>query len=286
LFAHLVLWGVRTLTLSQRARRWCGLRGNLFGVVPILVYQMAKVGSSTIVAALEKAGLPVVHVHRMDAAHLERMRAARRALGWSEAPLPAHDLLGLRIRRTLFERGGRAKIVTLVRDPIARNFSSYFEHLDAIFGTVKAYAHVPMQTIVDGFLQRFPHDDALTWFDDELLPVTGVDVYAQPFPAGGHTTIHAANVDVLILKSELPDAEKSAALSAFLGIPPPALQAINRTADKAKGAPFQEFVRSARPDDAYLDRMLESRYARHFYSAAERAAFRRRFTAGSALSGR
>jgi hypothetical protein len=36
----------------------------------------------------------------------------------------------------------------------------------------------------------------------------------------------------------------------------------------------------------YLDRMLESRYARHFYSAAERAAFRRRFTAGSVLSGR
>lgn len=260
---------------STRLARWCAVQGNLFGVVPVIVYQMAKVGSSTVVAALQKAGLRVFHVHRMDAAHTERMLDTRRALGWLVPPtLPPHDVLGLRIRRRLLDRGGRAKIITLVRDPIARNFSSYFEHLDAIWRTENAHAAVPMDTIVEGFGPRFPHDEPLTWFDDELLAATGIDVYAHDFPASGHSTIHTDRFDVLILKSELPDADKSATLARFLDLPPLALPAMNRTADKAKGVAFHEFQKSVRLDDAYLDRMLESRYARHFYGDEERARLR------------
>jgi hypothetical protein len=264
---------------TTRLARWCALQGNLFGVVPVIVYQMAKVGSSTVVAALQGAGLPVFHVHRMDAEHTERMLDTRRALGWLVPPtLPPHDVLGLRIRRRLLDRGGRAKIITLVRDPIARNFSSYFEHLDAIWRTGNAHVVVPMETIVDEFGLRFPHDEPLTWFDEEMLAATGIDVYAHDFPASGHSTIHTERFELLILKAEIPDADKSDALARFLDLPSLALPAMNRTADKAKGAAFQEFARSVKLDGAYLDRMLESRYARHFYSDEERARFRRRYS--------
>ncbi len=41
---------------------------------PILVYQMGKVGSSTVVQTLEALGLPnpVLHVHTLDTVHLQR----------------------------------------------------------------------------------------------------------------------------------------------------------------------------------------------------------------------
>ena len=275
-------------TARRRVRRWAALHGNLFGVVPILVYQMAKVGSSSIVAALEELGLPVFHVHRMDEAHLHAMREARRARGWETPPIPPHDHLGLRIRRHLLDRGGRARIITLVRDPIARNFSSYFEHLDQIWQTRDAHAHVPIAALTEGFLTRFTHEEPLTWFDDEMLRATGIDVYQHPFPAAGHQTIRTDRFDLLILKSELPDAKKAVALAAFLGRSSITLAAKNQTSEKAVGLVFRQFANAIRLDGPFVDRMLESRYARHFYTDAEREDLRRTYAVrgGSVLSER
>src|SRR5689334_3346689 len=97
--------------------RWHARRESP-ATVPVIVYQMAKVGSSAVVAALQQAGIPALHVHRMDADHLCSMRQARAFLGWQVPPVPAHDLLGLELRRDVIAPGHRADIITLVRDPI------------------------------------------------------------------------------------------------------------------------------------------------------------------------
>jgi len=254
-------------------------RHGVPGVTPILVYQMAKVGSSSIAEALEERKLAVFHLHRMNREHLERMRAKRAELGWHLAPLPAHDVLGPILRERLVDRGRSVKVITLVRDPIARNFSSYFEHLDRIWHRQNAHESVPMEELHRGFVERFPHEEALTWFDDELRPVFGVDVYEHPFPASGHLRIG----DVLVLKSELDDATKCAAVSEFLGLRNLVFRPANVTASKAKGEVYKRFVSTLRLDPAYVERMLESRYTRHFYTEAEREAMRRKYLRSAGL---
>jgi hypothetical protein len=262
--------------LPRSVRRWFGARGNRFGITPVLVYQMAKVGSSAVLDALDAAGIPAFHVHRMDAGHLRRMRAARRALGWYIIPVPPHDRLGLRLRRDLLDRGRRAAIVTLVRDPIARNLSSYFEHLDAIWHRVNAHL-LPIEELIAGFFERYTHDEPLTWFDDEMLPATGIDVYTHPFPAGGVLTVTAGALDLLILRSELPDAEKADALSTFLGVAGLTLGRANTTGNKAKGEVYRRFVDRIRFPASYVQSMLQSRYARHFYTGPELEEMARRY---------
>jgi hypothetical protein len=266
--------------LPMPALRWLARRRNRLNIVPVLVYQMAKVGSSSVVAALSRLRLPVFHVHRMDAEHLAEMRASRRALGWHIPPVPAHDLLGLRLRRDVIDRGGRAAIITLVRDPIARNISSYFEHLDSIWRRRDAHASVPVADLIEGFRTRYPHDEPLTWLDDELRKVTGIDLYSVPFPQCGHLTISQGNIALLVLKNELADATKENALAEFVGVPALSLERTNRTGDKAKGAVYREFLGQLQLDESYLGRMLESRYARHFYSSAEREQLWRRYAPG------
>ena len=248
-------------------------RHGVPGMKPILVYQMAKVGSSSIAAALEERKLAVFQLHRMNREHLERMRAKRAELGWDLAPLPAHDILGPILRERLVNRGRRVKVITLVRDPIARNFSSYFEHLDAIWHREDAHASVPLDELHRGFLERFPHAEPLTWFDDELRPVFGVDVYEHPFPASGHLRIG----NVLVLKSELDDATKCAAVSEFLGIRNLVFRPANVTTSKAKGEAYKRFVSTLRLNPQFVEKMLESRYTRHFYTEVEREAMRRRY---------
>ncbi|HWS73247.1 MAG TPA: putative capsular polysaccharide synthesis family protein [Thermoanaerobaculia bacterium] len=254
------------------------MRRNLLGIVPVIVYQMAKVGSSSVVAGLQATRLPAFHVHRMDAEHLHQMRENRRALGWFIPPIPAHDHLGLRLRDQLIDRGGRAAIVTLVRDPIARNISSYFEHLDAIWNRPNAHESVSLELLIEGFRSRYTHEEPLTWFDDEMLPVTGIDVYEHPFPASGHLVVRREKIDLLMMKSELPDGTKAEALSQFLGMRGLALAPANRTSDKTKGLMYRQFLDALQLDDQYVEQMLENRYTRHFYTSAELDSLRRKYT--------
>ncbi|HEY0371540.1 MAG TPA: putative capsular polysaccharide synthesis family protein, partial [Thermoanaerobaculia bacterium] len=209
-----------------------------------------------------------------------RLRATRAALGWHVAPSPPpHDLLGLELRDRLVRRGRRCRVITLVRDPIARNISSYFEHLDAIWNRTDAHASVPLDDLHRGFLERFPHDEPLTWFDDELLPVLGIDVHDHSFPSAGSLRIG----DVLIMKSELEDAVKSAALRDFLGLRRLTVQPTNSTGSKSKGETYRHFLATIRLEQGFVDRMLESRYTRHFYTEAERDAMRRKYLAPSTI---
>lgn len=243
---------------------------NLFGFVPVIVYQMAKVGSSAVVAALQAARLPVFHVHRMNIENLRRMREVRSALGWVVPAVPAHDQLGLRLREKVIRRRCRAAIVTMIRDPIARNLSSYFEHLDFIWRTENAHEVVSLEHLIDGFHTRYPHDEVLTWFEDEMLPVTGIDVYQHPFPSCGHSVVQHENLDLLILKTELSNDSKTLALSEFTGAHVQLVNVTNTTAAKPKGVVYKQFLRAIRLDRFYVEKMLGSRYVRHFYNEQER----------------
>lgn len=214
----------------------------------------------------------------MDADHLRKLREDRRALGWLIPPVSAHDRLGIRLRKQVIDRGRRAAIVTLVRDPIARNISSYFEHLDAIWHRPNAHEYVSLPSLIEGFRMRFPHAEPLTWFDDEMRQVTGIDVYQYPFAASGYLVVSHNNIEVLILKSELPDASKARMLSDFLRVTSLSLAPVNRTSHKAKGAVYQAFVKTLRFESGYVEQMLGSRYVRHFYTAAEQDALWRKYT--------
>ncbi|MBV8519429.1 MAG: hypothetical protein JO197_18705 [Acidobacteria bacterium] len=242
---------------------------------------MAKVGSTAVLEALQRRRLRPYHVHRMNAEHIARMLAGRRAKGWYEAPLQPHDRYGPLLRESIIRRGKRVRVVTLVRDPIARNLSSYFEHLDAIWSTRDAHEKIAMDELCRGFFERYTHDEPLTWFDDELLPVLGIDVYQLPFPAEGHLVIRTPQCELLILKAELSDAQKSAALSRFFGMRGIDVRRANDTGTQSNGEAFRRFIEAIRLTPDYVDRMLDSRYTRHFYGDEERVALRRRWLRAS-----
>jgi hypothetical protein len=263
--------------LTHRIGRRLSLEFDLSGHVPVIVYQMAKVGSSAVVTALDQAGVPVFHVHRMHAAHLTKLRESRLACGWRIPPVPAHDRLGMMLHRKVIAAGRRAKIITLVREPIGRNFSAYFEHLDDIWHTENAHREISAEVLAKAFIERFTHGEPLTWFDEEMLPVTGIDVYASEFPREGHQVLTAPHLELLVLKSEMDDETKHGAVERFLGRELPRLKRANDTSLKPTGSAYRRFLDTITLPRAHVERMLESRYTRHFYSEPERDELRRRY---------
>jgi len=169
--------------------------------------------------------------------------------------------------------------VTIVREPLARSASDFFQsgerwgRLGDVDATTAAF---------ERFAAHQGVPPTTSWFDRELLPSLGIDVYDHPFdPDVGVGTIDGPTSRLLVLRHESLDAAP-AALARFVGHPGEiALPRENVGARKAYSELYDRVLRQVRFDERTLDLAYESQFARHFYSDAERAAFRERWGPGS-----
>lgn len=251
------------------------LRWQLFGGAPVLVYQMGKVGSSSVMRSLVSHGVrPVFHVHRLNPVHREKLRKD----GITESR--AYELEAVEIYRHVIQQQRPAKIISLVREPVGRNVSAFFQNLDALSGQTRAGALRAPDKLKALFLDAYPHAVPLKWFDVEMQQTLGIDVYAQPFPKEqGHTVLRRGPFEVLILRAELPDPAKAGAIQHFLGVDAFDIRRENVTANKDYASVYESFKEDLVLPAAYLDMMYGAHYTRHFYTPEEIGRMRSRWSA-------
>lgn len=247
----------------------------------VIVYQMAKVGSSTITAALKNfGGMHVFQVHLMSADNVERWRVGQRKLPLARFQTGV-DIVGPLLYKGLIEPGRKVKIITLVRDPIARNCSFYFHNLDALLQTECAHEHVALSRLVGEFRNRFDHQGCLRWFDTDFKPVLGVDIYEHPFPHDkGHLRVANERHDILVIRTDLDDASKKKCVEEFLGIQGLSLAPRNVGSQKPYAATYRKFLDALELPESYVNEMLDSKYTRHFFSPDEIASLRAKWLGG------
>jgi hypothetical protein len=272
---------------------------------PILVYQMGRVGSSSIRNSLFRCRDPrtrlVLMSHEffpirnrdpelpaVDPGDREAVRREmahdrqvfqqfplRRKISW----LWRKRFYRQRIHDAYVRRGDDLRVITLVRDPAAHNVSLFFQVFDQYAGTTIERSGYGVDDMIRLFLERCVHTRPLTWLDAELKATLGVDVYRQPFPVDrGHAVVSEGRVRVLVLRTELDDGAKAQAIARFLDLDRFELVRSNVTADKPHAELYAEFLRRVRLPDSLLDTLYDSKYARHFYSAEERERFRARWS--------
>jgi hypothetical protein len=241
----------------------------------VVVYQMAKVGSSTITAALRDfGGMNVFQVHLLGSDAIERWLSGLRKFPLARFQTGV-DIIGTLLYRGLIEPGLKLKIITLVRDPIARNCSFYFHNLDFLLGTKDAHDNVELPRLLSEFRNKFDHRGCLRWFDNDFKPVLGVDVYEHPFPHDkGHARITTDRYDILILRTDLDDESKKKCVEEFLGIEGLSLKPKNVGSQKPYATAYRNFLDALELPESYVDEMLDSKYTRHFFGPDERASLR------------
>ncbi|MCB1745230.1 MAG: hypothetical protein KDK91_32985 [Gammaproteobacteria bacterium] len=240
---------------------------------PILVYQMGKVGSSTVVESLkhQQAYQPVLHIHTLDRSRIE---SASKKIHETSAPWQDQHLV---LSRQLLEWPGLLsrplKVVTIVREPVSRAISHVFETWRSRFPEAESAGGVRVTDAVRevGRLLREEHQffDPSRWFDHEIKQVFGVDVFAQPFDyAQGFNIVREGRVEVLVLRTEDLNLRMHEALGAFLGLPmdDTRVEAANRSGEKQYGPAMKCVRASLRLDGATMRRVVESRLVRHFYA--------------------
>jgi hypothetical protein len=119
----------------------------------------------------------------------------------------------------------------------------------------------------DLFLERFPHSTTSTWFDREVVGRLGIDPYSGDMSTGTSTIEHGA-AGLLIIRSELDDHSKAAALAAFTGANSERMSMphINSRADSKYARPYRDFLGSVRFERSFVVRMCDNAYMHHFYA--------------------
>lgn len=225
----------------------------------VIVYQMGKVASGSVYRSLlARGGVDVEHVHEVDPGYVSNVRGVGPESGeWKRCAR----------LRGLMAGSDPLRIITLVREPIARNVSLLWESHGADIEKHPDQA----RELWDQLL----HDEVLTWFDSEIKQSLGLDVYLSPFDKElGWVVIRWDERSALILKCEASDAEKQAAISAFLNVDGFILSRHNEN----RSPVYAKFLKRFKVTREYADRMASARYTRHFYSDEEIEAMRERWT--------
>ncbi|MCG6869224.1 MAG: putative capsular polysaccharide synthesis family protein [Gammaproteobacteria bacterium] len=263
---------------------------------PLLVYQMGKVGSSTAVATLKTVNLdaPIYHVHFLSPDLVQKYEEKRRPY------LRTHKVGALQhiwqyqfIRRHLQEPGrtGKWRVISLVRDPVARNLATFFEHIEVLSEDgdcwdLKSWEYEfetrvcrdDQVRLIDLFYEKCRHETPLVYFDREFRDVLGFDIFEFEFPVEqGYQISRGDNADFLVIRLEDLNRCAAQAFSEFLGVD--GFQLINRNVGDGKeyAEIYDRFKRIIKLPSDYLDRMYDSKFSRHFYTEVEIAEFRKRW---------
>jgi hypothetical protein len=210
----------------------------------VLVYQMGRVGSNRIVTALREAGFNPLHVHYF-------MNQGE----FGTEKLPPDSLQSW-------------KIITPVRDPIARNISAFFmqsrdpNHKVTYLDSDREQRRFELS--LRKFLRAYPHNWAEQWFDKEFLPATGINPFLTPFPKLESYQIVKDFHEVLFLRTEDLDLLGATAISNFVG------KSISLPSGyEERSKEYKYFLRNVQLPDWYISRMYSSEWVRHFYTTQE-----------------
>lgn len=248
----------------------------------VLVYQMGKVGSSSIEASLEHAGIPSWHLHTFDDnEEFQMYRNSDDVACFFDWPIRAAYKLTLSHRKRILQKRDHLKIITLVRDPVATVVSRFFQdlHIQFIAGKKNEAIHgdidATLRHLTDAFETQLRLEYFTGWFDRELKRRFGVDVLAHiQHPGQNHWRIEQGGRDVLLMKCEAIN-QSASVLADFLAKPGFQLQSSNEAANKWYSALYQRF-KETYPFER-LFHLYDAPIYRAIYSEQEIAQFKNKW---------
>ena len=102
----------------------------------------------------------------------------------------------------------------------------------------------------------------------------GIDVYENPFPHDkGYLRIDSAPYEILLMRHDLNDRLKEQCLAELIGVSSVTLAPKNVGSQKPYSSVYREFLNRIELPENYVYGLLDSKYARHFYSPEERERF-------------
>lgn len=178
----------KRLRVESRCR--CGFESMLYD--SILIWQPGKVGSMTIEKSLNIRNIHCIHTHELSRGDYE-------------------SKIDYDNRISLLRNMEKVRIISLVRDPVARSISLFFQgmHVDGYIlqelGDCEGNTNIlsKLFTFTEQESKMGQYGYMFEWFNHEIKEVLGIDVYQHDFDKEkGYQLIHQDNIELLLIKTE------------------------------------------------------------------------------------
>ena len=230
----------------------------------IWIYQPGKVGSSSIRKTLINYNKKVVHFHWIKSNVVAEMHLAEIENLFKNQVVRVES--ALKNKRT-------TKIITLVRDPLARELSEFMQRFMTEYVNLNIRNNIK-DSAREFIEKRLIENDEYMWFDRELKELTGIDVYAYPFnKEKGYAWIRKDNVEILILKMEQMN-ENSEVIGEFIGVSNLIIEKDNIGSQKHYKYIYEELKNELRISrNVVYKTYMENSRMDHFYTLSEKQKF-------------
>jgi hypothetical protein len=160
-----------------------------------------------------------------------------------------------------------------VRDPIGRTISDIFENPHAYdLNIVDANGNFDMGVVNEKILNLFSQynpeaDQVCTWFDREMKPTFGIDIYDYPFDhKEGYFYLKKDNFELLVIRLENLSSAFPSAIDRLLKTDSPIpLLNTNVGATKKYAHDYKRIKENIMLPEDITDIVYASKYAQHFY---------------------
>lgn len=257
----------KKLSFSKKFKKWF-LNDEIN-----LVYTMGKVGSSTVVNSMRNIDISVIQAHYLTF----NRRGSYFVLperGFLGSIRDFYKTLTVKLKNKIWLKATKNKkirVITLVREPVARNISAFFEQKHYI--TDK---ELNVKELTELFWKYANHQAPLIWFDKEIKNLFGIDVYNYKLTDEKFIKIEDRNIELLVLRLEdLNESRKI--ISDFLGRKDFEIVRANISERKEYADKYTKFKNEIEIPNDYLNKMYNTKYMRHFYTKEEINKFREKY---------
>ncbi|MEY8214076.1 MAG: putative capsular polysaccharide synthesis family protein [Colwellia sp.] len=235
---------------------------------PVIIYTVGKVGSSTIANTLRERGVQEVQPHSLWYSNIggyfvtPKASKLRKFRNISKTITIRFKTKAFLLKIRLF--GPKVKIITLYRDPVARNISAFFEQFHHL--SERSVVEYDITELIDMFWEYTNHSAPIDWFDLELKRVMGVDIYQHDFDKSlGFLQFEYDKYKVLVIQMEKLS-KLSGEIANFVTLPSFQVSSTNRSDKKVYAEVYRQFKKEISFPRSYLDKMYDTKAVKYFYT--------------------
>jgi len=243
---------------------------------PIIILTPGKVGSSSVYHTLKKhISNPVFHIHNISEQGIKS--SSKEHINSDRKSLPLHLIISNLLRKKLENYDGHKFIICIVREPILREISAFYQNTEFYKSTVEnnnleidtnASLNILKRICSENITQHLEN-----WFQTEIYQEFGINVFSKPFNTlKGYQLFHTKNTSLLLLKMETMNKVFTNAIKELLNTEND-ISLINANIAKNKhyAASYTETKKSFRLNKVQMDEIIQSKYFQHFYPEQEKA---------------
>lgn len=237
---------------------------------PVIILTPGKVGSSSVYYTLKKKLNKnyVFHIHYLSKQGIEKSNNSH--LKSDRKSLPLHLLISKILYKKLMKYDGQLNIITLIREPISREISGFFQNIDFHKNDLEG-----KNLLINDFetLKKInkilpnSQKSITNWIKTELLNNFEIDIYSSNYPKEiGFKIFKKEQFNLLLTRMEDLDSSFKSSTKVFFkldkGIE---LENYNVGNNKYYSKTYKQLKNKININDDALNSIIKSQYVQHFY---------------------